>query len=301
MFGHLSSMRICYKSSNVYFKSNPTVPPNQEQSGVSAYENGKNKVNPDKSASFHSIYDEANTEANHFGNIINQPAESSNVEYKDIFSLPLKGVKKIDGYENSYSGQTLVTAKAKCLDTIKNTGIKTVIDLDDYYGYEQKIEDAGLNYFKFNTKDFMRSTAVSSFRDNKRDQERLFNAIKDMGINVDVDGYLKHYEENFRSNTRKDINNFVEFINTMQQDNVYVGEDISEQYTDVALLLNDAFNPKRQDKPLDFHIKPLLNTVFNLYYNMTPEDKAKMGWTKETDCIFMDRMVDKQIEFMQIK
>ena len=56
--------------------------------------------------------------------------------YDNIFSLPLKNVEKIDGTENSYRGQTLLTANKDCMDTIKKTGIKTVVDLVDYMGFK---------------------------------------------------------------------------------------------------------------------------------------------------------------------
>ena len=65
--------------------------------------------------------------------------------------------------------------------------------------------------------------------------------------------------------------------------------------------LNDVFNPDRQDVPLEIPTIPMLNSMFNLYCNLTPEDKERMGWTKEIDGNFIDRMTDREIELMSAK
>ena len=251
---------------------------------------------------YQSIYEaEGRMSDYQFGNFIkglnNVPAHPN---YDHILDLPLRNVKQIDGLENSYRGQTLCFAKKECLDTIKKSGVNTVVDLVGYQGYDKKIEDSGMKFFEFKTKKLFDSKEFQSLRSYQVKQERFFRGLKEDGFDVDIEESLEYSKNKFLGETREGINHVVDFINIMREGNVYIGCESGTHETDIALMLNDAFNPDRQNVPLEIPALPILNSMFNLYYNLTPEDKAKMGWTKETDISFFDRMADRQVELMGV-
>ena len=76
----------------------------------------------------------------------------------------------------------------------------------------------------------------------------------------------------------------------MQKDNVYLGCACGTYRTDLAVLLNSLFNPKANyncNFPINKeHLKP----IENLFNNLTPNDKLKLGWTKDYEKIFISKL-----------
>lgn len=299
MFVFFFSMKIYgNRGNNIYFRASDRdtkadVPINDDK-----ISSNDTVSHPDEyDLPYHNIYSERGRTDYRYGADINKTdVKSKQIEYDSIFSLPIKNIASIEGTKNSYKGPTLVTANQQCLNTIKKTGVETIVDLVGYYDYGNKVKNAGFDFYEFNMKIFIDSAAVESLRDHQKNSKLLFKSLVDVGIDIDVDDCLKRSEKKFYENTRDGINQFVDFINIMQKDNVYVGDEYGTQDADFALYLNDAFNPKRQDLPLNIPTLPMLNSMFNIYYNLTPEDKQKMGWTKETGESFFNRMTNRQME-----
>lgn len=80
----------------------------------------------------------------------------------------------------------------------------------------------------------------------------------------------------------------------MQEDNIYIGCQHGANDTDIALILNDFFNPKLEGKiktkiqptESDFPIK--LNTIYDMF---TKEDKKLLGWTNEFEKRLVRRLI----------
>ena len=53
--------------------------------------------------------------------------------------------------------------------------------------------------------------------------------------------------------------------------------------TDDYLLLNSVFNPKASKSPLKATDLFKIDSMRNLYENLSPKDKERMGWTKDFD------------------
>ena len=164
-------------------------------------------------------------------------------------------MQKIEG-TTIYRGQTLVDKPCYLYD-LKKKGIEMVIDLVDYGdSYRNAVKDADLKYYKYNI------------------YEKWWNC--------------------YDFSSRKYIKEFVKFLKKMQEGNIYIGCQYGANDTDIALMLNDFFNPLLEDKcpttimpnDSDFPIK--LNSIYDA---LKKSDKKKLGWTKE----FEQRLIKKLI------
>ncbi len=151
--------------------------------------------------------------------------------------------QKIEG-TTIYRGQTLVD-KPEHLKKLKNIGVNTIIDLVGYGDeYKNKVESEGLNYYCY------------SIYDN------WWNCTE--------------------YNTSKFIDKLTDFLLKMQEGNIYIGCQHGANDTDIALLLNDFFNPKLAGKietkiePTDADFPIRFNTIYDSF---KPIHKKKLGWT----------------------
>ena len=163
-------------------------------------------------------------------------------------------IQKIKG-TNIYRGQTLVD-KPEYIKTLKDKGIKTIIDLVGYgKTYEDEVKKSGLDYYSYNI------------------YENWWNITDIKPIHV---------------------NKLVDFLKKMQEDNIYIACQHGANDTDIAFILNDFFNPFLEGKAKttippndsDFPIK--LNTIYDMLSKM---QKKILGWDKE----FEQRLIKKLI------
>lgn len=191
--------------------------------------------------------------------LINKPRK---VDYKTMMSLPVYNVHPIGN--NSYRGATL-SDNPKSLKTLKESGIKTVIDLAGYdSSYEEAVTSAGLDFLRF---------------DMKRSDSWFQNIWHHSVFNNEVG-----------RNDRKFIDDFVKFIQTMQKGYCYIGCEFGTKDTSDALLLYDIFSPKANNKEIDVDSLYMFDNLRVLYSKLTDKDKKLMGWTKEFDKNFLPRL-----------
>lgn len=215
-------------------------------------------------------YDDAVSEANR--NYIRSHYNSWKMPYQSIYEkegrmtdyqlkLIIYDLEKnhdmrlIEGSNNIHRGQTLVE-KPEYLKALKQKNIETIIDLVGYgKTYEKGVKDAELDYYVYNI--YENWWEVSSFDVSHK-------------------------------------NKLVNFLKKMQQGNIYIGCQHGANDTDIALILNDFFNPllegkiKTTIKPSDSDFPVKLNTLYDLF---TQEDKKLLGWTKD----FEKRLIRKLI------
>ena len=79
-----------------------------------------------------------------------------------------------------------------------------------------------------------------------------------------------------------DTDELVEFIKTMQKDNIYIGCPFGMKQTDYVLAVNQYFNPMSKDT-YDYSVNSYStwDTFEDLCDALTPEQKKEMGWTEE--------------------
>lgn len=180
------------------------------------------------------------------GEIKQKPVNPNEINSELMYKLSVYNVKPIYG-TNSWRGSTAL--KDSDLILLKKAGIKTVIPLSYGGVLEESCKKYDLNYLYFDS-----------------DFDMFYNdAFKWKGC------------------TNNFIDKFVKFIQTMQQDNVYVGCEFGTNRTDNMLMLNNFFNPyakntKTYINRLNSCYIPSLQTFVQ---NMTQEHKNAMGWTKE--------------------
>lgn len=179
-----------------------------------------------------------------------------NINGEDIYHLPLFNVRNISSTNryrpNIFRGSTLADAPDWVIDKLKESGIKTVIDLRGYSNsYKNKVEEHGLEYASFYiSPDPMSWHSVD--KTSKKDE-------------------------------------LIKFIKTMQKEYIYMGCEYGTYKTDAAVTLNTLFNPKvkgpcRVGSP--FEIRYIWRVADELYKLMTQKDKKVLGWTPEFEKIF---------------
>ena len=88
--------------------------------------------------------------------------------------------------------------------------------------------------------------------------------------------------KDFDNHSRRSVERFINYILTLQKGYYYIGCEYGTYKTDEYLLLNEYFNPKVDaGTPRGAMFK--LDKMLTLYKKLTPEDKKRMGWTKEFD------------------
>lgn len=181
-----------------------------------------------------------------------------NINGEDIYHLPLSNVRNISGSKrytpNIYRGSTLYDAPDWVIDKIKESGIKTVVDLAGYGDlYKNKLEEHGLEYASFY-----------------------------------LDPGSFHFVD---KNSKKD--ELIKFIKTMQKEYIYMGCEYGTYKTDAAITLNTLFNPKVKGPcrvGSSFEIGYVWRVANELYELMTPKDKKEIGWTPEFEKLFKEKI-----------
>lgn len=204
--------------------------------------------------------------------------------------MPTFGVDFLDGVENSYRGSMPERRYAKeASEILKEAGVKTVVDLVGV-GIGDIIEEEGLEYV------YIPSELLTSDADMYKTTEDAKNTamsyLKYVGLDEDtLREEIRCAIDNHQENMLKEKEILIKYIQTMQKDNLYVGCDYGKYRTDRALILNTFLNPKAGERYCNIHANEVLVFfLLNLYENLTPEDKARMGWTKEFDENFVPKI-----------
>lgn len=223
------------------------------------------------------------------GELISKPKK---VDFKSVLGLPVYNVCCVG--EKSFRGQTLAD-NYECLDVLKESGIERVVDLLGYSDYKEAVEKRGLEYFSFRMDDFIWQNHAFKTLD------RVKSTAKSEIIAYEIenpDEYMERSILTHERQKRKFIDKFVNFINFMQKDYFYIGCEYGKYKTDDALLLNSVFNPKFATD--NFNVDGFkYEDLRNLYNNLEPEDKAKMGWTKEFDENVLVRINKAEQEYLK--
>ena len=161
-------------------------------------------------------------------------------------------------------GACLAHEKPYVLGELRDSGIKTIIDLRSEGGYESK-------YAKY-----CRANDINYFNIKIKDSDYMFvprGNVKLSAQEFDV------YRENF-------VKNLKHFFELMDEGKVYIGCLHGLHRTDLAAVTNYLLNPNERTIPLLSHMvypneSNLMNErikcVRNLYANLTPEHKAYLG------------------------
>lgn len=98
----------------------------------------------------------------------------------------------------------------------------------------------------------------------------------------------------------EDTNKLVDYIKTMQSDNVFVGCNLGIDQTDTALLINQYFNPLCKDtESYPIHGIVTLDTFRLICDNLTAEQKKTMAWTQEFEIKLRDKIACEREQYIE--
>ena len=171
---------------------------------------------------------------------------------------------------------------------LEKAKIKRVIDLREY---DQSLCDLcqkyGLEYYSISFKDS--EPAFKTEEDIIKETLTLCTAkrLSPKETNDEIEQAVKTWYKN----SREYIDNFTDFICTMQKQNVYIGCSCGAVRTNTALFFDYLFNPYMSHAKYihgDEEIQKVKILIKNLYINLTEKDKLKMGWDKKFDEQFLE-------------
>lgn len=76
------------------------------------------------------------------------------------------------------------------------------------------------------------------------------------------------------------MKNFIDLIDVINKDSFYIGCEFGEYRTPNILALNTFFNPHWKGKKVYPTSEFVYTKLKNMYNNLTPEDKVKLGFNK---------------------
>lgn len=212
------------------------------------------------------------------------------VSKEEMKKIPLTGIEPIN--ETSYRGCSPM-ADLSSVKMLKDAGIKHIVDIEGFGELAEECQKQNLKYSNFlieeeenfydrdmfKTKNEIVSERTSFFRD--------IIGASDERVEQGVNDGLARWEKTKRGM----IGYFTDYINAMQEGNVYIGCKCGTIRTDIALMLNQLFNPKQANysNHIGYNQKFLDNAEI-LYKNLTQNDKLKMGWDDVYDSQFMKKL-----------
>ena len=241
---------------------------------------------------YQSIYEsEGRMSEYQLNNLLKQLNHRPNyVSDKKMQNIPLTGIEMIN--KNSYRGCSPM-ADLKSVKLLKDAGIKHIVDIEGFEELKDECEKQNIKYSNFLIEeevDFFDRDIFKTKNSIIAERTQFFRDIIGASperVKQGVDDGLKSWEKSKRNM----IEYFTDFIKTMQAGNVYIGCKCGTIRTDIALMLNQLFNPKQANfkNNIEYNQKLLDNAVI-LYKNLDDTDKLKMGWNDEFDKHFLDNI-----------
>lgn len=214
-----------------------------------------------------------------FGNPIYQISREKVSNLQPLYEdLEVYRFRCLDNKLGVYSGSQ--SHEPENYNIMRKAGIKTVVDLLGSPIFEKNIKQADLNYFPFPTGqgDFFRKHLV--FKNKEQYMQKRAYEYGKVNNKEFFDMYLQIESEHFDSEVRNFVNMLIDYIDIVNNGEVYIGCAYATRNTNDALVLNNLFNTKTQllgGRPTE-HKKAYFRA---LYDNLTKEDKEKLGITPE--------------------
>lgn len=217
------------------------------------------------------------------------------INNKSIGKIGLENLAQLEN-SNSYRGAMIRGYETDKLIQLKNAGIKRIASLMKSPELENNCKEQGLEYLYY-VMDF--NDACFENVQDVENKSRSFWQIfyKNNNDNNILETFVQKDIENWMVKIREPIEKNIKFINYMQKDNVYLGCACGTYRTDLAVFFNSLFNPKAI-YDCSFHInREHLKSIENLFNNLTPNDKIKLGWTEDYEKIFISRLKKLKLKY----
>ena len=180
--------------------------------------------------------------------------------------------------QNSYRGSTLAK-NLQYLELLRKSNVHTVIDLVGYFGLESACKSNGVDYLRYPVSaDYWANPIFmtdSELRENKEKE------LSKLGLSQDeFNKAMKKHEFSVIYERSVFMKNFIDLIDVINKDSFYIGCEFGEYRTPNILALNTFFNPHWKGKKVYPTSEFVYTKLKNMYNNLTPEDKVKLGFNK---------------------
>jgi len=180
---------------------------------------------------------------------------------------------------NSVRGMSLANKPIQILQSLKNAGIETIIDLRKEGSYDSKYArnctGIGINYFNFKIKENMAA----------------FN----------MPGTTKLTSQDFRDMMEGFTKQLAYFFKLMDDGRVYMGCLLGLHRTDLAVVMNYLLNPKEpQSPPILSHMfydnetnftNKRIGSIKNLLRNLNPQQRAELHLSEDVENLMRSRIM----------
>ena len=213
-----------------------------------------------------------------------EPEENPEINYELLKSAGLSNFEPLYGNNSFRAGLNNLTKKQ--LETVKQAGIKHIVDLRQW---GKPIKCDGIEVLNFPIGGIRQNIAIRMSKDEFIEKELELDREMLEQTSEEIDNYKEALHDIYWQNKKELCNRFVQFIQTMQKENVLIGCELGTHSTDHAIELNYFFNPKAnimlscRDKNYGF-------TMQRIYEGLSQEDKEAMGWDSEFDKNFINKL-----------
>ena len=216
--------------------------------------------------------------------LVQKPLE---VNHEQIFGLGLPNSRTLQN--GIFRGAMIKPDELEKVGKLHEAGIRIIIPIGSGYSeLKDECEKFEIEYKPINFND--NCDAFVNINKVKRASEEYARVILKYD-EKDIARYVKNSISAWNENSRKYINNFTDYISTMQKGNVYMGCEYGRYNTDTAVMFDYLFNPKmKHSSGWNRFNNYFVNRAENLYHNLTNADKIKMNWPKNFDKVFLERL-----------
>ena len=215
--------------------------------------------------------------------LVKKPVKVNN---KLINELHLQNLDFVDN--TSYRGAMINSGELDKVEKLYEAGIRRIIPVGrGYTALKNECEKIGMEYqaINFNTEYNSAFKTIDEVRTDALVFARDILGLDEKGVANRVNGSINTWKEN----SRTFIDKFTSYIQKMKKGNVYIGCEFGRYDTDAALMFDYLFNPNKR-YPRTIPEERYVRFAENLYHNLTDADKLKMGWTKEFEKTFFERL-----------
>ena len=180
--------------------------------------------------------------------------------------------------QNSYRGSTLAK-NLQYLELLRKSNVHTVIDLVGYFGLESACKSNGVDYLRYPVSaDYWANPIFMTDSELSENKEK---ELSKLGLSQDeFNKAMKKHEFSVIYERSVFMKNFIDLIDVINKDSFYIGCEFGEYRTPNILALNTFFNPHWKGKKVYPTSEFVYTKLKNMYNNLTPEDKVKLGFNK---------------------
>ena len=193
-------------------------------------------------------------------------------------------------YNNSYRGESLAFKPEK-FNEIKGYGVERVIDLIGYDEYKENCDKNNLDYICFDVASYFNDSSILGNKSvyimtKKHEYEAITQNSKLAKT------YAENLAENYPKAYKDAVDNFVNFMQTVEKGHFYISCDHGVNKTNKALMLIAYFSPICSEYEYQAYVpgRQQLRNMQAIYKALTPNDKKKLGYTEEFDSKLKKRL-----------